>query len=126
MPWRGAVGCVVTVLIGLFAVAEVEAVPVFNVFGDGSLAQAQAAESTFLSTLGGLSVVTEHFEGFTAGTYSGDPGSFVTSVGTFKPVTPGNKNTGQACGAKCTDGLAILNNSTSPYAGRFAVHWSMR
>jgi PEP-CTERM motif len=111
----------VTVLIGLFAIVQAEAVPNFTVQGDGSLAQAKAAESAFLSSLGGLSVVTEHFEGFGAGTYSGDPGSFVTSVGTFAPLTPGNHSTGQACGTKCNNGLAILDAATSPYSGRFAV-----
>lgn len=120
--------CLVTVLIGLFATVQAEAVPIFTVHGDGSLAQAQAAESAYLSSLGGLSVVTEHFEGFGAGTYSGDPGSFVTSVGTFAPLTPGNNSSGQGCGTKCNDGLAILDASTSPYVGRFAVegpdgHW---
>jgi hypothetical protein len=118
----------VTVLIGLFAIVQAEAVPIFTVHGDGSLAQAQAAESAYLSSLGGLSVVTEHFEGFGAGTYSGDPGSFVTSVGIFVPLTPGNNSSGQACGTTCNDGLAILDASTSPYDGRFAVegtngHW---
>jgi PEP-CTERM motif len=120
--------CLVTVLIGLFAIVQAEAGPIFTVLGDGSLAQAQAAESAYLSSLGGLSVVTEHFEGVAAGTYSGDPGSFVTSVGTFGPVTPGNNSTGQACGTKCNDGLAILDAAMSPYSGRFAVegtdgHW---
>jgi hypothetical protein len=114
-------GCLVTVLIGLFAIVQAEAVPIVTVLGDGSLAQAQAAESAYLSSLGGLSVVTEHFEGVAAGTYSGDPGSFVTSVGTFGPVTAGNNSTGQACGTKCDDGLAILDAATSPYSGRFAV-----
>jgi PEP-CTERM motif-containing protein len=109
------------VVIGLFATVQAEAVPIFTLHGDGSLAQAQAAESAYLSSLGGLSVVTERFEGFGAGTYSSDPGSFVTSVGTFAPLTPGNTSTGQGCGTKCNDGLAILDAATSPYSGRFAV-----
>jgi len=121
-----ALGALAAVPIGLLAFAPAEAVPVFNISGDGSLAQALAAEGAFLSSLGAVTVVTENFEGFGAGTYSGDPGSFVTSVGTFAPVTPGN--TGQACGTHCSDGLAILDAGTSPYLGRFAVegaagHW---
>src|SRR5262245_5019386 len=95
--------------------------PTFSIHGDGSLAQALTEESAYLAGLGGLSVLTEDFEGFAGGTYSGEPGALLTSVGTFVPVTPGNDNIGAGCGAACNDGLAVLDAATTPYSGRFAV-----
>jgi hypothetical protein len=101
----------------LIAAASLPAAPILGVFGDGTLATAQAAEAAYLAGL--PSFVTEDFEtGFVPGDRSP---SYATAVGTFTGVTPGNPDIGAACGTQCLDGLAILTDGTTPYEGRFAV-----
>lgn len=86
-----------------------------TVSGQG-LAAAQAAEASFLT---GLShVVTESFEGLAASNLAVKPLSFMTAVGSFTQMTPGH---GGACEPTTCTGLSILNASTTPYSGRFAV-----
>ena len=101
--------------VGISATAH--AVPIVQISAQGS-ANAQAAEHTLLSSLAGYS--TETFESFAAA-----PGlqsaSYATSVGTFTRTVAG---VGGACdnnGYSCGGGLAVLNDSVTPFAGRHAA-----
>ena len=110
-----------TSVIGLavtaaFAVSSANANIIYNVSGPG-IAAAEAAEQNFLASLQS-GYVTEDFEGFLAGTQQM---SFNTAVGSFEGIEAG---VGGACdnmGYSCNGGLAVLDDATSPFSGRFPL-----
>lgn len=93
-----------------------------TVSGPGT-ATAEAAEATFLSFL--KDTTTETFEGFTAATSSADQSVTInTSVGSFEQLMTGGDYASESCNAdgfSCLGGLAILNQDTSPFDGRFPM-----
>lgn len=89
------------------------AVPTLTLSAQG-LANAQAAETNYLNSLS-AGYVTEDFEDFTAGSLSK---TFDTAVGTFTQEVSGN---GGNCAPNCNKGLAILDNVTTHFSGRYAV-----
>ena len=99
--------------------AAASAAPILNISGQG-LAAAQAAEAAFLGTLNG-GYITEYFDsGYTVGAQSTSINS-VQGVGTFTSNIAG---VGGACdnGAyNCADGLAVLDDGSTPFSGRFDV-----
>lgn len=105
------------VMLGTTSIAL--AVPTISISGEGT-ANAEAAEAAFIASLNtDFAIVTEDFEGFTAGTQNAL--GFSTSVGDF---TPGTAGTGGQCDSgsfSCNGGLAILDSGTSPFNGRFPM-----
>jgi len=93
------------------------ALPISQISAAG-LAPATAAEAAFL---GGLTDrVTEGFDSFTAPLQSQ---TITTSVGVFSQSLAGGVNGGGCAGfaSGCSGGIAVLNESESPFSGRFAV-----
>ena len=104
--------------------SNANAVFMYNVAGPDE-ASAIAGEQAFLGMLQSGSLVQEGFEGTLAGTQQT---AFTTSVGTFTGVTPGfDSGSGGGSGAcddmgySCAGGLAVLNDATTPFSGRFAA-----
>lgn len=109
------------VFVALGAVSVAQAAPVLNVSGGGQAA-AQMAEANFMAFLNPTTVVTEGFEGFTPAAGSQST-TINTSVGGFTQTLAGGIPSG-ACndgGYSCGGGLAVLNDSTTPFSGRFAT-----
>lgn len=96
------------------AVSVAQAAPVLKVSTQGEFAS-QNAEAAYLAALHSGSAVTETFEGFGAGHQNG---SIATSVGTFTQNVAG---TGGECEPNCAGGVAVLDDLTSPFGGRFAT-----
>lgn len=99
----------------LGAASAVEAAPILNVSGEG-MANAEAAEGYFLSSLQAGTVIQEGFEGFADGLQQE---SFATAVGVFTQTAPATNGSGAVCDPNCDDGLAVLSDLTSPFSGRF-------
>ena len=99
-----------------FAASAANASVVYNVSGPAA-GDAEAAEQAFLAGLQD-GYVTEDFEGFGAGTQQM---SFDTAVGTFTGVTEGAGGSCDNMGFSCDAGLAVLDDATSPFTGRFAM-----
>jgi hypothetical protein len=116
-PYTSRVAFLAAVL-GMAAVPTHAGPTTFALLGSGSRSSAIAAETSYLAGLGSLTRVTENFESFTADTRSP---SYLTSVGTFTAVVPGNTGIGASCEPFCTDGLAIYNSDTTPFDGRHAI-----
>jgi hypothetical protein len=109
--------CTLTIILATLLPISIETAQALTISVSGQgLAAAQSAEATFLTGLS--SAVTESFEGFTAANPSVKPLSYVTSVGTFAQIVPGH---GGACEPTTCTGLSILNASTTPFSGRFAI-----
>jgi PEP-CTERM motif-containing protein len=106
-------------LLGACSMAS--AVPMISISGQGA-ANAAQAEQDFLATLA-AGYATEDFESFTAATdFNGQTlNPFATAVGSFDVVTTGSGGLCDNNGFKCTDGLAVLNKTESPFNGRFSV-----
>lgn len=102
--------------------SSVHAVPVLSVSGQG-LTEAQNAEAAFLASL--PSYLTESFEDYAPGAAS-QTTSLATSVGSFTMNTAGTGGLCDSGAYACTDGLAILDGSSTPFNGRYAtdgVNW---
>lgn len=112
---------IVTSVLGIAAAATLAASAanasiIYNVSGPG-VGAAEAAEQAFLANLQS-GYITEDFEGFLAGTQQM---SFNTAVGTFQGVVSGSGGLCDSMGYSCTDGLAVLDDATSPFSGRFPL-----
>ncbi|WP_349556658.1 PEP-CTERM sorting domain-containing protein [Marinobacter sp. NFXS9] len=99
-------------------VASVQAAPMLYVSSAGESA-AQAAETNFLAKLKS-GYLTEDFESYTAGTTS-QSNSIATSVGTFTQDVAGSGGDCGNLGFTCNGGVAILDDGSSPFGGRFAT-----
>ena len=113
MRWHTKVFLAVGLLSGMSAA---QAVPMINISLEG-LAAAQSAEATFIGGLSG-DIVTEDFEDkqYTVGDQMTP---FTSTVGTF---TVDKFGKGGLCDYKsfaCDAGLAVLDEDTSPFNGRF-------
>ena len=112
------------VMSSAMLVSTANAVFMYNVSGPTE-AEAEAGQTAFFNMLQTNTMVQEGFEGFTAGTQQD---VFKTAVGKFEGLTPGFDSTSGggsgACdqmGYSCDGGLAVLNEATSPFSGRFAT-----
>lgn len=109
-------------LVAALSISQAYAIPSYTVSGP-TLAAAQAAEAAYLASLASAAnVVTENFDGFTAGTQQV---TFNTAVGSFRQIVPATlataacNNLGYTCNA-----LGILDNGLTvadPFDGRFAL-----
>lgn len=105
----------------LFGVSSwASAAPVLSISSEGTAA-ALAAEQAFLTSLQSGSL-TEDFEtGYTVAAGAQFPVIESTGIASFESVTAGS---GGACdngGYSCEDGLAVLDESVSPFSGRFSI-----
>lgn len=112
----------ITGIIAAGAAQTAHSMPTYSVSGEGVDA-ATAAEAEFLASLDGFS--TESFEGYEVASGESGQMSPVNSdlVGSFSMDLAGS---GGLCDAatsafSCGDGLAILDDITSPFTGRFAM-----
>lgn len=115
-------------VVSAFTVSSAHATIMYSVSGPNP-GDAEAAEQSFFDNMVQEgSAVTENFEDrdeFQAGTQQD---SFDTDVGTFTGIEPGfesdTSGSEGACnddGFSCDGGLAVLDDDTSPFDGRFAV-----
>lgn len=112
-------------MASLFAVTSAQGSLMYSVSGPGEQ-DAVDAETSFLENMMQDGYVTEDFNSFEAGTQQE---YFDTSVGTFTGTEAGvdsgeSGNTGlcdEDENFTCTDGLAVLDNESSPFSGRAPV-----
>ena len=106
--------------VALSAVSAVNAAPILNISGQGMTA-ASAAEASFLASAqpGSLTETFDHAD-YTVGTQAGTIHS-LEGVGSFTRVTPGTGGLCDKGSYSCAAGLAVLDESTTPFKGRFDV-----
>lgn len=90
---------------------------VSSVGSQGDQSAPAAAETDFLDSLE-AGYTTEGFEGFNAGTRQIQ---LFSGVGSFVQATAGGGGLCETLPGGCSNGIAILDSSTSPYVDRFAV-----
>lgn len=100
------------------AVSTVQAVPVIKISSPEGAVTSEAAEADFLANGLAAGYLTENFEGFTAGTQAP---TLNTLVGDFSMVTAGNGGSCNLNGLSCAGGVAVLDDVTSPFTGRFPM-----
>jgi len=106
--------------IAVSAASAASAAPILSISGEG-LTAAYAAEAAFLSSVH-PGYITETFEdaSYSVGTQSATINS-AAGVGSFTRVVAGSGGLCDTTPYNCNDGLAVLDASTTPFTGRFAV-----